>query len=586
MRTRFICWAALLWLLSCHSESADKRLAALFEEAWQFEIQEDPLLATTSGFRGFNHLLPSVKEADELRRRESRNLFLERLRQIDRDQLGNEDQINYDMFGRQLEDKIKTAEFRAYQIPILADDGFHVDFARLPTRMPFDTVSDYENYLSRLRAFPDYVAQHVRLMQDGLKRGFTLPRVVLEGFDVTIDSHVVEETTDSVFYAPFQEIAAAIPAHEQERLRKEGQTTIVEAVVPGYRTFSSFMRQTYIPGARSSIGASDLPGGREYYDFLIRHFTSLELAAEEIHRIGLGEVDRILGEMGQVMGQVGFEGDLAELLEFLRTDPRFYAETPEELLRTAAYIAKQMDAKLPLMFQTLPRLPYGVEAVPDHLAPKYTAGRYIRAPIGTRRPGYYWVNTYALESRPLYTLEALTFHESVPGHHLQNALQQELENLPSFRRFASISAFGEGWGLYAERLGLEAGFYRDPYSNFGRLTYEMWRACRLVVDTGIHAMGWTRLQAMDYLSAHTALSLHEVTTETDRYISWPGQALAYKIGELKIRQLRRHAEEVLAGKFDLREFHDAVLSHGAIPLSVLESQIQRYIQETASSIRP
>ena len=586
MRTRFICCAALLWLSSCHSQRADQRLAALFEEAWQFEIQEDPLLATTSGFRGFNHRLPSVKEADEVRRHESRSLFLERLRQIDRGQLGNADQINYDMFGRQLEDKLEAAEFRSYQIPILADDGFHVDFARLPTRMPFDTVSDYENYLSRLRAFPDYVAQHVRLMQDGLKRGFTLPRVVLEGFEVTIDSHVVEDTTDSVFYAPFQEIASAIPAHEQERLRKEGQTTIVEAVVPGYRTFSSFMRQTYIPGARSSIGASDLPEGREYYDFLIRHFTSLALSPEEIHKIGLGEVDRILGEMGQVMGQLGFEGDLAKLLEFLRTDPRFYAETPEELLRTAAYIAKQMDAKLPSMFQTLPRLPYGVEPVPEHLAPKYTAGRYIRAPVGTRQPGYYWVNTYALRSRPLYTLEALTFHEAVPGHHLQNALQQELENIPSFRRFASISAFGEGWGLYAERLGLEAGFYRDPYSNFGRLTYEMWRACRLVVDTGIHAMGWTRRQAMDYLSGHTALSLHEVTTETDRYISWPGQALAYKIGELKIRQLRRHAEEVLAEKFDLREFHDAVLGHGAIPLSVLESQIQRYIQETASSIRP
>ncbi len=283
--------------------------------------------------------------------------------------------------------------------------------------------------------------------------------------------------------------------------------------------------------------------------------------------------------MDGVIAEVGFEGSFEEFLEFLRTDPRFYAETPEELLKEASWIAKRMDAKLPALFKTLPRLPYGVEPVPDHLAPKYTSGRYVGAPLGSTQPGYYWVNTYNLDSRPLYNLEALSLHEAVPGHHFQIALNRELEDLPNFRRFSYISAFGEGWGLYSEWLGLEAGFYTDPYSNFGRLTYEMWRACRLVVDTGLHALGWSRQQAMDFLAANTALPLHEIKTETDRYISWPGQALAYKLGELKIKELRRRAEEALGERFDVREFHDAVLANGSVPLPVLEAAIERFIAE-------
>ena len=370
-----------------------------------------------------------------------------------------------------------------------------------------------------------------------------------------------------------------MPADQQERLREAGKRAIRESIVPTYQEFLEFMVNEYRPGARTTLGASELTNGREYYAHLIRHFTTLDLTADQVHEIGLKEVARIREEMDEVIRKVGFEGDFDAFLQFLRTDPRFYPETPEQLLKEASYIAKKMDGKLPALFKTLPRLPYTVEPVPAPIAPRYTAGRYVGAPIGSTRPGYYWVNTHALESRTLYTLEALTLHEAVPGHHLQNALRQELTGLPDFRRFSSFNAFGEGWGLYSEWLGLEAGFYTDPYSNFGRLTYEMWRACRLVVDTGLHAMGWTRRQAMDYLASNTALSLHEIRTETDRYIAWPGQALAYKMGELKIRELRAKAEKALGGRFDVREFHDAVLLNGSIPLSVLEDQIELFIEQ-------
>jgi uncharacterized protein (DUF885 family) len=340
------------------------------------------------------------------------------------------------------------------------------------------------------------------------------------------------------------------------------------------------MTGEYLPKTRTTTAAADLPRGREYYAHRVRYFTTLDVKPEDVHKIGLAEVARIHDEMLEVIRQTGFQGDFPAFLKFLRTDPRFYARTPEELLKQASFIAKRMDGKLPSLFSRLPRLPYGVEPVPAHLAPKYTGGRYVEAPVGGTRAGTYWVNTYALESRPLYVLEALTLHEAVPGHHLQIALQQELQGVPPFRRTAGVGAFVEGWGLYSERLGLEAGFYQDPYSNFGRLTYEMWRACRLVVDTGLHAFGWPRERAMDFLASNTALSLHEVGTETDRYISWPGQALAYKMGELKIRELRRMAETELGPRFDVRAFHDAILASGPVPLPVLEEQIRAYIAAT------
>jgi uncharacterized protein (DUF885 family) len=343
--------------------------------------------------------------------------------------------------------------------------------------------------------------------------------------------------------------------------------------------------QEYIPGARETIGASELPNGKEYYDFLVRHHTTLDVTPEQVHEIGLREVERIRGEMMAIIeglkSEGEFEGDFDDFLEFLRTDPRFFPTSGEQLLKEASFISKKMDGELPALFKTLPRQPYGVAPVPAHIAPKYTAGRYSGAPIDGTKAGFYWVNTYGLESRPLWALTALTLHEAVPGHHLQNALRQELTDLPNFRRYSGINAYGEGWGLYSEWLGIEAGMYDNPYDDFGRLSYEAWRACRLVVDTGMHAMGWSRQKTMDYMIANTALSLHEITTETDRYISWPGQALAYKMGQIKIQELRRRAESRLGSNFDVREFHDVILLDGPVPLTVLEAQIEAFIERSS-----
>ncbi|HEX7183589.1 MAG TPA: DUF885 domain-containing protein [Thermoanaerobaculia bacterium] len=568
-----------LTFLGAAPQDPAARLHDLFQREWQHRLKEDPLLATSVGVHDYDDRLPSQTVADQKRRAEAGRAFLAELRSIERTKLSAEDLVNADIFESQLRDRVASFEFGEYEIPLNADSGFHTELARLPDLMTFATVRDYENYLSRIREIPRYVDQHVELMRGGLKRGMTVPRVVLDGIEVTMKSHVVDDPEKSVFWAPFAAFPQTLPTADRERLRGEARKAIRESAVAGYAKLLDFMQKEYIPGARQTLGASEMPNGRAYYDFLVRRFTTLRLTADQVHQTGLAEVERIQKEMAEVIRQTGFKGDFAAFLQFLRTDPRFYAKTPEELLMRASYIAKKMDGKLPSLFKTLPRLPYGVAPVPEHIAPKYTSGRYVEAPFGSTQPGFYWVNTYALDKRPFYNLEALTLHEAVPGHHLQISLSQEREDLPDFRRFSYISTFGEGWGLYSERLGLEAGFYTDPYSNFGRLTYEMWRACRLVVDTGIHAKGWTRDQAIEYLATRTALPLHEVQTETDRYISWPGQALAYKTGELKIRELRARAEKELGEKFDVREFHDAVLRNGSIPLPVLEKAIDRYIAE-------
>ena len=558
------------------------RLEALFEETWAFRLQEDPLRATSVGEHAYGDRLPGVTAEDQRRRAEYYRGVLARLDAIDRDGdgLSASDRINYDMFRRQLADDIQEFEFKGYLLPINADSGFHIGFSRLPSRVPLASVSDYENYIERLKLARRYIGEHLELMREGLRIGMTVPQVVLAGYEVTIESHVVDEPEGSVFFAPFESFPTSVPQAERDRLRTAGAAAIMESAVPGYRDFLQFMIEDYVPGARDTIGASELPHGRAYYAYLVGHFTTMDVTSDEVHQIGLEEVARIRREMDDVIEEVGFEGDFAAFLTFLRTDPRFYAESAEELLKEASFIAKKMDGMLPSLFKTLPRQPYRVAPVPDHIAPKYTAGRYVGASIDSTEPGTYWVNTYKLDSRTLYTLEALTLHEAVPGHHLQNALRQELTELPEFRRYSGIGAYGEGWGLYSERLGLEAGFYENPYSNFGRLTYEMWRACRLVVDTGLHNQRWTRRQAIDYLASHTALSLHEVTTEIDRYISWPGQALGYKMGELKIRELRERAENALGEAFDVRTFHDVILLNGPVPLPVLDDLVNAWIERT------
>jgi uncharacterized protein (DUF885 family) len=569
----------LLALLATNAFAADEvtKLHALFDRVWEERLKENPEFATSVGRHEYNHRLSSDTPADLERRYNRAKAVLAELKAIDRSKLPASEVVNYDMFEQRLRLGIAGYELGDDQITLNADSGFHTGFARLPKDVPLATVKDYENYIARLKEWPRYVGEQMGHMRTGLERGMTVPRATLEGYDVTIAAHVVDDPAKSVFWAPFAKFPSTVPASEHERLRAAGRDAVTSGAIAGYRQFLDFFRKEYQPGSRTTLAASELPNGKAYYQHKIREFTTLELTAEQIHKMGLAEVERISAEMNAVMKQVGFQGDFAAFLTFLRTDPRFYAKTSEELLEKASRIAKRMDGKLPALFKTLPRLPYTIEPVPTDLAPKYTTGRYVGAAQGSTQPGIYWVNTYKLDSRPLYNMQALTLHEAVPGHHLQIALSRELENLPNFRRYSYISAFGEGWGLYSEWLGLEAGFYTDPYDNFGRLSYEMWRACRLVVDTGIHAFGWTRQQAIDYMASRTALPIHEVTTEIDRYISWPGQALAYKLGEMKIRELRKRAEQALGTRFDVREFHDVVLGSGAIPLNVLEANVDRWI---------
>ena len=553
------------------------QLHALFDREWKWRLQQSPELASSVGVHDYDDRLSDVSMEAIARGVEETKGFLAELAKVERGALPAEEQASYDIFERQLRDRVESFGFGEQYLTLNADSGFYSGFPLIWQSMPFQSVKEYESYLARLRAFPRYMDQNIALMREGLRTSMTVPKATLVGIETSLATLVVDDPEKSSLWTPFTRIPSQLPAAERDRLQAAGRAAIRDAVTPAYAKFFDFMTKEYVPGCRDTLAATALPNGEAYYKYLIRQYTTLDMTADQIHQIGLDEVKSIRAEMDAVIRQVGFKGDFAAFLTFLRTDPRFYPKTPEELLMRASFIAKRMDGKLPSLFKTLPRQPYTVAPVPEFLAPKYTAGRYNGAPADSTQPGEYWVNTYALDTRPSYNLEALTFHEAVPGHHLQGALAQEAGGVPEFRRYSYISAFGEGWGLYSEWLGLEAGFYTDPYSNFGRLTYSMWRACRLVVDTGVHAKGWTRKQVMDYLAANTALSLHEVETETDRYISWPGQALSYRIGYLKIRELRARAERELGERFDVRLFHDAVLANGAVPLPVLEQQIDRFI---------
>ncbi|MEX0677013.1 MAG: DUF885 domain-containing protein [Pirellulales bacterium] len=566
--------------------SAKEQLDLLLADSWEFSLSEDPLFATHTGDGRFNDRLPRETPADHQRRLAAERKFLARLEAIDRDALARQDRVNYDIFRRQKRDAIAEYEFRAHLMPITNRSGFHVSFPELPLEVPLATVRDYENYVARLGAFDQYTLDHVELMREGIKQGFTLPSVVMADVDKVLAPHIVDDPARSLLYKPFIEFPAAFSDSDRERLAAAGKAAIVEHVVPGYRKLLKFMTSEYLPACREQIGARALPRGREFYRYRVRHHTTLDVDPQAVHDTGLGEVRRIKREMQDAIRRTGFNGDFPAFVEFLRTDPQFYADTPEQLLKETSLVLKRMDGELPKLFRKLPRAPYGIREIPDFIAPRTTTA-YYQPPSGDgSRAGFYYVNTYNLKSRPLYEIEALSLHEAVPGHHIQIALQQELTGLPPFRRFAHATAFVEGWGLYAERLGLEAGFYHDPYRDFGRLSYEMWRACRLVVDTGMHDLGWTRQQAIQFMADNTALTLHNIAAEVDRYISWPGQATAYKMGELTIRSLRKLAEERLGDKFDVREFHDVVLSEGAVPLDVLEENVTAYIENRAGSSQP
>ena len=498
---------------------------------------------------------------------------------LDTNALSENDLISYKLLKFELNDIIDYFNFERFLNPLLSDSGFHSSLNYMVR--PLGSYSKVKEYLNKLNSLPEFVDQNLTNIRIGLEKGVSQPLVIFDGYESTYNDHITINHLDNYFYSPFKNLPNDISDIQEDSINRVAKLAIEQVVVPQFKRIKEFFETEYYPKTRTDIGVSSTPNGNEYYQNRINYYTtSKEYSAEKIHEIGLGEVARIKKEMEKIIEDLNFQGSFEDFFNFLRTDDQFYAKTPKELLMFARDIAKRADEQLPRFFKTLPRKPYGVAPVPDAIAPKYTGGRYVGTSKNSTDPGYYWVNTYDLKSRTLYTIPALTVHEAVPGHHLQGALNNELGNrIPSFRKNLYLSAYGEGWGLYTEYLAEEMGIYTTPYEHFGKLTYEMWRACRLVVDTGIHAFDWSKQMVLDYMSSNTALSLHEINTETDRYISWPGQALSYKIGELKIRELRSIAEKELGSDFDIREFHEIILSEGTVTLAILESRVLNYIEK-------
>ena len=502
-----------------------------------------------------------------------------RLHKIDVISLSETESISLELLKFQLQDAIDYFEFERYLNPLLSDSGFHTNFSFMVR--PFQNYEQVKTYLTKLNAIPSRVNQFLPLLREGLEKGVSQPSVIFNGYESSYNDHIVENIKESYFYQPFNNLPKTLTSTQKDSVLIAAKEAITTNVIPQFKVVKTFFEEEYFPKTRTSIGISETPNGNVYYQNRINYYTtSTQYSADDIHSIGLKEVARIKTEMEKIISELNFQGSFSDFLNFLRTDPQFYATSPKQLLMIARDMAKRADEQLPRFFKTLPRKPYGVAPVPDAIAPKYTTGRYVGTSKNSTDPGYYWVNTYDLPSRPLYVLPSLTVHEAVPGHHLQSSLNLELgDSIPQFRKDTYLSAYGEGWGLYCEFLAEEMGMYTTLYEQFGKLTYEMWRACRLVVDTGIHAKGWTREQVINYMAQNTALSIHEINTETDRYISWPGQALSYKIGEIKIRELRKKAEMELGSSFDIREFHEVVLEQGTVTLSILENRVNNYIED-------
>ena len=561
------------------SQSAsDVQLGNVIADYWELYLESNPTAATQLGVNDFNDRLPSVTPESEVRVIDAYRALLRRARDVNRDSLSVDGLANADLLVWELEDSIGASELQSSRIPFNTFWGFYMNALRASSNVSMQSVADYEDYLARMRDIPRYFDENIANMRRGSEDGFVLPQIVIDGVLPTLQAQVKDDATASSFFESFESMSSKVTLSEQERLRDEGEAVIRDEVMPAFANLANFLSTEY--QASESIGAEQQPNGEAYYALQIRRYTTLtNTTADQIHATGLAEVARIRIEMNAIIEELEFEGGFEAFTEFLLTDPQFYATTAEELLQKVAHVAKGVDFIMPGYFGKLPRQSYGIVPVPDEIAPNYTTGAYSGAPKGAKNGGTYWVNTYALDQRPLYEIPALTLHEAVPGHHHQNALSLELENVPEFRRSLGYSAFGEGWGLYSEKLGVEMGVYKTPYEHFGRLSYEMWRACRLVIDTGIHSQEWTRQESIDYLMSNTALSPANARAEIDRYISWPGQALSYKLGELKIWELRHRAETTLEDAFDLRDFHDAVLSQGELPLSMLDAVITRYIDD-------
>ncbi len=552
---------------------ADEQLAAIGEAYRHYKIEQSRRIELPDGSTEAGERLPSVTPAAFLEQAQHARDWLAQLGAIDSTAYSPAARIDAAVLRNLLETELGDARFREWEMPFDSDNNF---WSYLAAPMPLESVADYQRYIARMRDIPRYFDENIANARSGLARGFSVPRVTLQGRDASLVHYVIEDPKQSPFWAAFSAMPGRIPAAEQDRLKSEALGVIRDQVTPAYARVLRFFRDEYLPRTRTSLGASQLPDGKAYYAQQIREFTTLKLSAEQIHQLGLDEVARITAEMEQVRQEAGFTGTLPEFVHFLRSDPQFVARSPDELMGVSAYVAKRVDGRLKDFFGFLPRYRFAIRPVDPAIAPFYTAGR------GGLE--YCQMNTWNLPSRPLYNIPALTLHECAPGHSMQAAIALEQPAMPKFRREVYFSGFGEGWGLYTEYLGEEMGIYRTPYERFGKLSYEMWRAVRLVIDTGIHHYGWSREQAVDYLKTRTALSEHEVNTEVDRYISWPGQALAYKLGELTIRRVRAKAERELGPRFDIRKFHDVVLSLGSVPLEVLEARIDTFIAEVGQGL--
>ncbi|HVS31110.1 MAG TPA: DUF885 domain-containing protein, partial [Thermoanaerobaculia bacterium] len=554
------------------AQSADSQFQKLLDDEWEWTVREFPTQATRVGDNRYNDRMPDFSgEAIERRRAHAREL-VGRVRAIDRTKLSPANRLNYDLYLLDAEQDVEGQRFRSDFIQLTQRGGVHSQLANLAQSVPKANARDYENFIKRLGEAPRLVDQSIAQMRKGLAAGITPPRITLRDAAELIGNQIHDDPTKTPIYQQMFSSGSA-----DERVRVQAAEVIRTKVTPAFRRLQRFFTEEYYPKTREAVGLSAVPDGRDWYAYLVRNFTTTNMTPDEIHNLGLSEVKRIRGEMEKVRESTGFKGSLAEFFTFLRTDPRFYFTEKEALLKEYRDIAKRADPELTKLFGTLPRLPYGIVPVPAYAEKTATTAYYSSGSLEAGRPGLYYANTYNLPARPKWEMEALTLHEAVPGHHLQLAIQQELGELPKFRRFGGYTAFIEGWGLYAESLGPEMGFYKDPYSKFGQLTYEMWRAIRLVVDTGMHSKGWSRQRAIDFFRENAGKTEHDIVVEIDRYINSPGQALAYKIGELKFKELRALATRELGDRFDIRRFHDAVLGAGALPLSVLETQIREWI---------
>lgn len=557
-------------------EPAAVQLHQLFEDSWNEDMRQSPVWASMLGDRRYNDQWQDLSEGAFEQRAEQNAAVLKRLDSIDLESLPEADRVHYALFSQAYGERLAAAEYPMHLMPISQRGGIQT-LDETGDRLGLRNVQDYEDWLARLEQIDVLMDQTIDLMMQGVKQGYVPPKITMSRVPAQIEKQLVARATDSLFYKPFKQMPAAMAATDQTRLQQAAQTVIAAKVLPAYEKLYAFFNETYLPACREDVGASSLPNGRAYYESRVRAFTTTDLTPEDVHQIGLTEVARIRGEMTAVMTAVDFKGSLPAFFEFLRSDPQFYFTDPKELLQAYQATAKQIDPTLVQLFTKLPRMPYGIQVIPEAVAPDTTTAYYTRPAADGSRPGYYWVNLYDPSARPIFEIEVLTVHEAVPGHHLQIALQQELEGLPNFRRYSGYTVFTEGWGLYSERLGYDVGLYQDPYSRFGQLSYDMWRAVRLVVDTGMHYKGWTRDEAIAYFAANAPRKKLDIVNEIDRYISWPGQALAYKIGQLKMSELRQRASAALGDGFDLRRFHDRMLENGAIPLSMLEQTMTDWI---------